>query len=327
MLTEPKALNNTTTPSLPAVSLWYAPVVIITSTVIMQTQKAFIIGVIIAPVASLTESGCVDEACTIPDVPNPVSCDNAILRAVIHSEATKPPAIALGCIASSKIITNGFLYARKPFYGMGIYFSDMLDYVSFYSGGTDFNSRRLYFGKILPINITFTCVAAEVFYSKHKLKEIFDFSYGVKELDHFPTYEEIVKDYSEKKVQPNGVHFARIEPNKGQVRDKESIKSDQEKGKFIGTEYVITLRKEAASLYTPETVGKIEEKDYHLTSINCTLGMYYSYIKEEPHDVTVDDDYNPFEHGVGYFVPEWMFEDRQDDLVKMYKRYGKYEEK
>ena len=94
-----------------------------------------------------------------------------------------------------------------------------------------------------------------------------------------------------------------------------------------GTEYAITLRKEAANLYTPETVGKIEEKDYQLTSINCTLGMYDSYIKEEPHDVTVDNDYNPFEYGVGYFVPEWMFEDRQDDLVKMYKRYGKYEEK
>ena len=167
-------------------------------------------------------------------------CENLVLKYLFHGTQLDP---------TSKIITNGFLYARKPFYGMGIYFSDMLDYVSFYSGGTDFNSRRLYFGKILPINITFTCVAAEVFYSKHKLKEIFDFSYGVKELDHFPTYEEIVKDYSEKKVQPNGVHFARIEPNKGQVRDKESIKSDQEKGKFIGTEYVITEMDQILPLY------------------------------------------------------------------------------
>ena len=33
----------------------------------------------------------------------------------------------------SYIITKGFKYPRKPFYGMGIYFSDMLDYVSFFS--------------------------------------------------------------------------------------------------------------------------------------------------------------------------------------------------
>lgn len=95
----------------------------------------------------------------------------------------------------------------------------------------------------------------------------------------------------------------------------------------FGKDYAITLSEEAKSLYTPETVGKIEEKDYQLTSITCTPDMYKTYIKEESHDVLVDDEYNPYEHSIGYFIPEWMFEDRQDDLVKMYKRYGKYEEK
>jgi hypothetical protein len=95
----------------------------------------------------------------------------------------------------------------------------------------------------------------------------------------------------------------------------------------FGKDYVITLSEEAKRLYTPETVGKIEEKDYQLTSISCTPDMYKTYIMEEPHDVTVDDADNPYEYSIGYYIPEWMFEDRQDDLVKMYKRYGKYEEK
>ena len=55
-------------------------------------------------------------------------CPGLVTRYLFHGTQIDP---------ISKIITNGFKYTRKPFYGMGIYFSDMLDYVSFYSGGTD----------------------------------------------------------------------------------------------------------------------------------------------------------------------------------------------
>ena len=169
------------------------------------------------------------------DCPDPV-----ITRYLFHGTQIDP---------ISKIITGGFLYTRKPFYGMGIYFSDMLDYVSFYSGGNDFYSRRDNFGKILPVNSTFSCVSAEVFYCKGLKKEIYDFSYMVKELNHFPTYEEIKKVYKEKMVEMNGVHFARVEPNKGQVRNKEDIIKDKTDGKFIGTEYVITEKSQMLPLY------------------------------------------------------------------------------
>ena len=169
------------------------------------------------------------------DCPDPV-----ITRYLFHGTQIDP---------ISKIITGGFLYTRKPFYGMGIYFSDMLDYVSFYSGGNDFYSRRDNFGKILPVNSTFSCVSAEVFYCKRLKKEIYDFSYMVKELNHFPTYEEIEKGYKEKMVETNGVHYARVEPNKGQVRNKEDIIKDKTDGKFIGTEYVITEKSQMLPLY------------------------------------------------------------------------------
>ena len=149
----------------------------------------------------------------------------------------------------SKIITGGFLYTRKAFYGMGIYFSDMLDYVSFYAGGTNFANRRKNFGSILPVNETFSCVSAEVYYSQAKKKDVFDFSLWVKTLDHFPTYEELKRDYPDKMVEKGGVHFARVEPNQGRIRKKEEIIEDKKSGKFVGTEYVITEMEQILPLY------------------------------------------------------------------------------
>ena len=78
----------------------------------------------------------------------------------------------------SKIKAGGFLYARKAFFGMGIYFSDMLDYVS--AGGTNFANRRKNFGRILPVNETFSCDSAEVYYSHAKKKMFSTFLYGLK---------------------------------------------------------------------------------------------------------------------------------------------------
>jgi hypothetical protein len=149
----------------------------------------------------------------------------------------------------SKIITGGFLYTRKAFYGMGIYFSDMLDYVSFYAGGKNFDDRRKNFGSILPVNETFSCVSAEVYYSQAKKKDVFDFSLWVKTLDHFPTYEELKRDYPDKMVEKGGVHFARVEPNQGRIRKKEEIIEDKKSGKFVGTEYVITEMEQILPLY------------------------------------------------------------------------------
>ena len=150
----------------------------------------------------------------------------------------------------SNIITNGFLYTRKPFYGMGIYFSDMLDYVSFYCGGNNYKTRRKNFGKTLPVGETFSCVGTEVYYSNDNIKNIYDFSYHVKELDHFPTYDEIKKNYRDKMVEKNGLHFVRIEPQKGQVIQSEGkIIEEKGKGKFVGTEYVITEMDQMLPLY------------------------------------------------------------------------------
>ena len=167
-------------------------------------------------------------------------CPNLIVKYLFHGTQLDP---------ISKIMTGGFLYTRKAFYGMGIYFSDMLDYVSFYSGGKNYESRRDNFGSILNVKDTFSCVSAEVYYSKNKKKEIYDYSLYVKELDHFPTYQELARDYPDKMVEKQGIHFARVEPSGGQVRQKKEIEEDIKEGRFIGTEYVITEMEQILPLY------------------------------------------------------------------------------
>ena len=167
-------------------------------------------------------------------------CNNCQTQYLFHGTQIDP---------ISKIVTDGFLYTRKAFYGMGIYFSDMLDYIGFYCGGETYDDRRKNFGKPLPVGKTFSCIASEIYYDKTKKKEIYDWSYHVDELDHFPTYEEIKREYPDKMVKMNGIHYIRVEPQNGQVRKKKEIPIDIKKGNFIGNEFVITEMEQILPLY------------------------------------------------------------------------------
>ena len=167
-------------------------------------------------------------------------CPNCIKRVLFHGTQIDP---------ISKIVTNEFKYTRKAFYGMGIYFSDMLDYIGFYAGGTDYDTRRDNWCKIIPIQKTFSCVAAEIYYDEKKLKNIYDFSLRVPNLDHFPTYEEIESKYKKKMVVKNGIHLAKVEPSRGQVVEEINIPIEEKKGNFIGNEYAITEMDQMLPLY------------------------------------------------------------------------------
>ncbi len=167
-------------------------------------------------------------------------CSNLIRTYLFHGTQIDP---------ISKIITTGFAYARKAFFGMGVYFTDLLDYASFYCGGIDLETRRKFFGKTLPVNTTFSCVGAEVYFAKDKIKYIFDYSYNVEELNHFPTYEELKTNYRDKMIPQYGVHIATVEPDQGHVRKKEEIISAQKEGKFYGTDYAITEKNQILPLY------------------------------------------------------------------------------
>ena len=167
-------------------------------------------------------------------------CPNPIERFLFHGTRIDP---------LTNIVTEGFEYAKRPLFGMGVYFTDMLDYVSYYTGGTTLKNRRELFGKIISVGQTISCIATEVYYDKEKKENIYDNHLAIKELDHFPSYEEIKRDYKDKMVVENGVHFVRVNANNGSVKNKEKIIEDQRQGKFMGTEYVITEKDQFLPLY------------------------------------------------------------------------------
>ena len=167
-------------------------------------------------------------------------CQNVVVKLLFHGTQIDP---------ISKIITGGFLYPRRSFYGMGISFSDMLDYVQFFCGGETIKERRINFGKVLSVGKTFSCVGTEIFYDKDKKEDVYDWKYHVNELDHFPTYDELKNKYPDKMVEKNGIHFTRVEPQKGQVIKNEELIYAKKKGKFIGNEYIITEKSQILPLY------------------------------------------------------------------------------
>ena len=79
------------------------------------------------------------------------NCPNCTTKILFHGTQIDP---------ASKIISSEFKYTKKAFYGMGIYFTDNLDYITFYSGGEGLDNRRINFNKIFPPNHTFTFIAS-----------------------------------------------------------------------------------------------------------------------------------------------------------------------
>jgi hypothetical protein len=134
---------------------------------------------------------------------------------------------------TSNKINKKIVYSRYPLYGMGVYFTQMIDSIPL-------NSEKYNINKNIPINSTFYSIAVEVYFSKKLKKYINDTKYNVEELDHFPNYEEIKRKYQDKAVEKNGVHLAKVELNIGQLKNTKEATEKKQKGKFVDTEYVIT---------------------------------------------------------------------------------------
>ena len=217
-------------------------------------------------------------------------CPNMIKKIVYHGSQIDP---------ISKILTTEFKYAKRPFYGMGIYFSDIIDYIAFYTGGNTFENRRDNFGKVIPVNSTFSFIGCEIFYDKNKFRQIKDFSLYVKDLDHFPTYEELKKYYKDKMVVPNGIHFIRVK-NDGNSLTETCFIKEKKKGEFLGNEYVITEKYQILPIYSltvkrneyfvlwrdPNFKGKNQFSDYLLQrKLFCmekaNMNIYFEISTEE----------------------------------------------
>ena len=174
-------------------------------------------------------------------------CPNPEIKFLFHGTRVEPIA---------NILTEGFKYAKRPLFGMGVYFSDKLDYISFYTGGKSLSDRRDNFGRIIAVGEKISCIAAEVYYNKEKKKNIYDNNLGFSkekmkklEKNDFPTYEDIITKYNSRKVEKNAVHYVRVDGYDGSVKNEEEIYKEEKEGKFMGTEYVITEKEQMLPLF------------------------------------------------------------------------------
>ena len=135
------------------------------------------------------------------------------------------------------------LYSMNTSFGMGIYFTDNLDYISFYT-----KDKNL--GKTLPLDSSFSFIVTEIHYDEQKVKRIFNYDNNIpNKLTHIPFYEEIKKNYPEEMVSKNEINKVTIRINDRRILNKNEINSERKKGKFIANEYVITEKKQMLPLY------------------------------------------------------------------------------
>jgi len=167
-------------------------------------------------------------------------CPNIEKRILYHISKIDP---------TSKKLTDEFKYTRKAFFGMGIYFSDIIDYIAFSYGEKGPENRGKNFGNIVPVNSTFSFIASEVFYDKNKFRQIKDMSLSVPELGHFPSYDELKTKYSEKMIEPNGIHFIRVKDDGNPLTERDFF-DKKSKGEFLGNEYVITEKYQIFPIYS-----------------------------------------------------------------------------
>ena len=230
-----------------------------------------------------------------------IKCPNMKKMILYHGSQIDPIA---------NILISEFKYAKKPFYGMGIYFSNLIDYVSFYSGGNGLENRRENFGKIIPTNSTFSFIGSEIFYDKKKFKQINDDSFYIDELDEFPSYEEIKQNYPDKMIEPNGIHFIRVD-NEGEPLSEGEFIKERKKGVFLADEYAITEKYQILPIYSltvkrneyfilwrdPNFKGKNEFSDYLLErKLFCmeqaNMNIYFESSTEEALKFLVRRKYN-----------------------------------
>ena len=145
-----------------------------------------------------------------------------------------------------KILKEGFLYSTRCYFGMGVYFTNMLDYVLFYSYE---NSKRENWGKIIPVGKTFSCISNIIFYNNNKMKKIYDGKYKQEEMEGHLTYEEIKLKYPDKMIEKNGIHLSQIELKEGRLLDEDEIRENKKLDIILGTDYAITEMSQILPLY------------------------------------------------------------------------------
>ena len=172
-------------------------------------------------------------------------CPNCESKILIQGTKTKH---------AKNSVANNFVTGRDNWYGIGTYFSDQLDYVTYYA-----NAKT--FGAIPKIGETFPIAGAEVFYDSTKFKQIYDYSY-YDVSGELPT-EQYLKEHIDKTIEKDGIHFIEVEGGMTHVitKNREILRYNKTeplpKNIYIGREYVVTDKTQILPLFalTMQRVG------------------------------------------------------------------------
>lgn len=150
---------------------------------------------------------------------------------------------------AANIVENNFVIGRDNWYGIGTYFSEQLDYVTYYTNNKSF-------GKIPKVGETFPIAGAEVYYDSSKFKQIYYYSYQYI-FSNLPTSADI-QEHVEKVIEKNGIHYIEVEgKNTYAINDKGKVlvkgineTKNLSKDVYIGREYAVTERSQILPIFS-----------------------------------------------------------------------------
>ena len=122
-------------------------------------------------------------------------------------------------------IQGGQKNTKKQFFGLGTYFTDKIDYISYYQEKQNFKE-------------SFSCNISQIYYNKNLKQNILDFRYYAQD-----------SSQTNKKVIKNGIHIIKVKADSRQIINEQDLNKEKLNGKFIANEYVISEKEQILPLF------------------------------------------------------------------------------
>ena len=122
-------------------------------------------------------------------------------------------------------IQGGQKNTKKQFFGLGTYFTDKIDYISYYQEKQNFKE-------------SFSCNISQIYYNKNLRQNILDFRYYAQD-----------SSQTNKKVIKNGIHIIKVKADSRQIINEQDLNKEKLNGNFIANEYVISEKEQILPLF------------------------------------------------------------------------------
>ena len=122
-------------------------------------------------------------------------------------------------------IHGGQKNTKKQFFGLGTYFTDKIDYISYYQEKQNFKE-------------SFSCNISQIYYNKNLKQNILDFRYYAQD-----------SSQTNKKVIKNGIHIIKVKADSRQIINEQDLNKEKLNGNFIANEYVISEKEQILPLF------------------------------------------------------------------------------